>query len=258
LTGSFNAIALAGGALETDFRRAGYDVPNKAYLTIGGETMLVRVLRALRGSRAIKQIRCVTPLPAADTVPQLSSLVDRIVQPGDDLIDSVLAGVAELPSDERVVISATDMPLLTATAVDAFAQLAAKTPCDIGYGFVERSVHERSYPSVRHTWVRLKGGTFCGAGLSVIRAGCVASVANVLRTFTGARKSPLRLAALFSPLLVVKILTAQLSVGELERRASELTGLVCRGVECPYPELAVNVDHLNDLAEVESIIRYLP
>ncbi len=258
MTAGFNAVALAGGELESDFRRAGYEVPNKAYLPISGEVMLICVLRALRGSTAIKQIRCVTPLTAAASVPQLSALADEIIQPGGDLIDSVLAGVRGLPDNEMVVVSATDMPLLSVAAVDDFARLAASTPCDIGYGFVERSVHERSYPSIRHTWVHLKDGTFCGAGMSVIRAGYVARVAAVLRNFTGARKSPLRLASLFSPTLVLKILTGQLSIAELERRAGELTGLVCRGLRSSYPELAVNVDRLGDLSEIESIIRYLP
>jgi molybdopterin-guanine dinucleotide biosynthesis protein A len=253
--GRFTAVALAGGSLEPDFRQAGYDVPNKAYLPIAGELMLVRVLRALRGSPAIRQIRCITPASAAAQVPIVEQLSDQLIEPGVDLISSVLAGFTGLPDDERVVITATDMPLLTTPAVDGFAELAAQTPCDVGYGFVERRVHDRLYPGVRHTWVRLREGTFCGAGLSVIRAGAAAQIETVLRNFTDARKSPAKLAALFSPTLVLKVLMGQLTIGELERRADQLTKLVCRGIMCRDPEVAVNVDCLEDLRTVEALLR---
>jgi molybdopterin-guanine dinucleotide biosynthesis protein A len=251
----FIAVAMAGGSLEPDFRQAGYDVPNKAYLPIAGELMLVRVLRALRGSSSIGEIRCVTPASAAALAPEVAQLCDELVEPGSDLISSVLAGFAGLASAERVIVSATDMPLLTASAVDDFAALAAQTPCDLGYGFVERQDHDRSYPGVRHTWVRLREGTFCGGGMSVIRAGAAVQLEPVLRNFVEARKSPAKLASLFSPGLVVKVLMGQLSVAELERRADQLTGLTCRGILCRDPEVAVNVDRLEDVRTVEAYAR---
>lgn len=254
----FNAVALAGGALEPDFRGAGYDVPNKAYLPIAGELMLLRVLRALRRSSSIKQIRCVTPASAAAQVPEVGQLSDVLVEPGIDLIASVLAGFQGLPDDERVIIVATDMPLLTPVAVDGFAALVARTPCDVGYGFVARGVHDRSYPQVRHTWVRLKDGTFCGAGMSMIRAGAAGQMETVLRNFTAARKSPAKLASLFSPALVLKVLMGRVGIAELERRASELAGLVCRGILCQDAEVAVNVDRLADLRTVEALLRRPP
>jgi hypothetical protein len=112
----------------------------------------------------------------------------------------------------------------------------------------------RAYPQVRHTWVRLREGTFCGAGVSVIRAGAAARIASLLRDFAAARKSPLRLASLFSPFLVVRVMLGLVSVSELERRADALSGLRCRGVACDEPELAVNVDCLEDLQTIRSII----
>ena len=192
---SFTAVALAGGSLEADFRRAGYDVPNKAYLQVAGELLLVRVLQALRGSSRVKQIRCVTQRQAMALAPEAAQLCDVVLEPGSDLIGSVLAGFAGIGADERVLVVATDMPLLTAGAADRFAEIAARTPCDVGYGFVERRSHDRKFPQVRHTWVRLREGTFCGAGISVVRAGAAAQIEVVLRRFAAARKSPARVNA---------------------------------------------------------------
>ena len=250
----FTALALAGGVLEDDFRAAGYVAANKAYLPVGGVPMLTRVLQALRASDSIARIRCVTPVEAFRQLGSGSDLCDDVVGPSGDLVGSLLAGMAGLPSAQRVIIVATDMPLLSAQAVDSFAGLARATPCDIGYGFVERRAHERAYPQVRHTWVRLREGTYCGAGVSVMRAGAAPQVQDVLRRFTAARKSPLKLASLFSYGLLLKALSGTLCISEVERRASEVSGLVCRGLLCDQPELAVNIDQIADLRTIEQII----
>jgi GTP:adenosylcobinamide-phosphate guanylyltransferase len=254
--GRLPAVALAGGLLEEDFSGAGYDVANKAYLRIGGSTMLERVLGALRGSSSIGVIRCVTAPGAfaAEFGSRGPSLCDDVVRAGSDVIDSLLAGFEGLPADAMTVVAATDIPLLTPSAVDSFAMAAAATPCDVGYGFVRRGPHELSYPQVRHTWVRLREGTFCGGGISVIRAGSAPRIASTLRDFAAARKSPVRLASLFSPLLVLRLLLGLVSVSELERRADALTGLRCRGIASDVPELAVNVDTLEDLRTIEAIL----
>lgn len=250
----YTVVALAGGALEADFRRAGFSVPNKAYLPVAGELMLVRVLRALRSASHVGQIRCVTQPRALAGVPEARALCDAVVASGTDLIGSVVAGLAGCGDDEQVLVCATDLPLLTAEAVDGFAALAATTPCDVGYGFVPRTAHDARYPGIRHTWVRLREGTFCGGGISVMRAGAAKQIQEALRRFTDARKSPAKMAALFSPGLAFRLVLGKVSIAELEAQADRLTGLACRGIQCPFPEVAVNIDRLADLAHVERLV----
>jgi len=251
----FVAVALAGGVLERDFRRAGFSVPNKAYLPIGGITMLERVLRALRASHSIGRIRCVTqPNAFAGMFGQDRSFCDDVIAPGIDLIDSMLAGFAGLSPTQMVLVAATDIPLVTARAIDAFAAAARQLDCDLGYGCIRRIAHAAAYPTIRHTWVRLREGTFCGAGVSVIRAGAAVHVASILRDFAAARKSPLRLASLFSPFLVVRTALGLVGIAELERRASDLTGVACRAIPSDEPELGVNVDQLEDLYAVARLV----
>lgn len=254
-SGGFTAVALAGGLLEPDFRRAGFNVVNKAYLRVGGVTMLERVLRALRASAMVGRIRCVTqPDAFAAQFGDDRSLCDDVVPPGSDLIDSLLAGFLGLPENAMALVAATDIPLVTSSALDAFGRRARAIECDLGYGCVRKEFHDAAFPSVRHTWVKLREGTFCGAGVSVIRAGAAPRIASLLRDFAAARKSPMRLAALFSPFLVVRVALGLVGISELERRADELTALRCRGIPCDEPELAVNVDRVEDLQAVERIV----
>jgi GTP:adenosylcobinamide-phosphate guanylyltransferase len=251
----FRVIALAGGVLEPSFRRAGFAAVNKAYIAVDGQTMLARVLRALGAAASIREIRVITPPDAWAAAGRQIPAADAVIAPGSDLIGSVVAGLNGIADDERVLVCATDLPLLTPRAVDAFAAAARTTPCDVGYGYVERGAHQRAYPGIRHTWVRLREGTFCGGGISVLRAGATRRIVEALRRFTGARKAPWRMAALFSPMLMARLLLGKVSVRELEQRAGALTGLLCRGLLCPYPEIAVNVDRFSDLLAVEKILK---
>lgn len=252
---SFTAVALAGGQLEPDFRAAGYTAVNKAYLKIGDTLMLERVLLALHAAASISRIRCVTQLQAfreAFGDPRAAGI--EIVEPGENLIDSLLAGFDGLDPDEMAVLCATDIPLATAPAIDAFASKAADIACDIGYGFVSRDSHMKRYPHIRHTWVKLREGTFAGGGVSVMRPGAARPVADLLKKVTAARKSPLKIAALFSPGLLLRLPFGHVSVTELERQADRISGLTCRGILTDDPELAVNVDHASDIPEVERLL----
>ncbi|MBV8172409.1 MAG: nucleotidyltransferase family protein [Candidatus Eremiobacteraeota bacterium] len=254
----YTVVALAGGSLEPDFRAAGYTAANKAYLPIKGAPMLERVLRAFRGARSVGRIRVVTQPDAfaAAFGERANALADDVIAPGGGLIDSMLAGFAGLAPDQRVLVSATDLALLTPSSIDVFTARADEVAkdADIGYGFVSRHVHDAKYPHVRHTWVHLHEGVFCGAGISMLRAGSVAQTADLLRRVAALRKSPLRLAMLFSPSTWLRMLTGSARIAELEARADEMSGLRCRGVLCDVPELAVNVDRLADLRMVETLL----
>ena len=252
---SFTAVALAGGHLEPDFRAAGYGAVNKAYVKIGETLMLERVLLALHAAESVSRIRCVTQLQAfreAFGDPRAAGI--DVVDPGNDLIDSLIAGFEALDPDEMALMCATDLPLASAAAIDAFAAKAADMACDIGYGFVSRESHVRKYPQIRHTWVKLREGTFCGSGVSVMRPGAAQPVADLLRKVTAARKSPLKIAALFSPGLLLRLPFGRVSIAELERQADRISGVTCRGILTDDPELAVNVDRASDIPEVERLL----
>lgn len=255
---SFTAVALAGGRLEPEFQKAGYDVVNKAYIPLGDGVMLERVLRALHGATSVSRIRCVTqPDAFRAAFGDARAIGIEVIEPGENLIDSLLAGLNGLGDNEVALVCATDIPLATPAAIDAFAAKVGDVACDIGYGFVSCDAHMRKFPNVRHTWVKLREGTFCGGGISAMRAGAAAGVATLLKKVTAARKSPLKIAALFSPGLLLRLPFGAVSIPELERRASEISGLACRGILSDDPELAVNVDTARDLRIVEGLIGLL-
>jgi GTP:adenosylcobinamide-phosphate guanylyltransferase len=245
------AIILAGGARDEVCR----DSPlaaNKAFVEVGGSPLVTRVSRALREAENVGHIIVVAP---DDAPSQPLLLCDERRTSGATITDSLRAGFADLPPDEPVLVAASDLPLLLPNATDEFILNAYITQGDLCYGYLERMAHEARYPTLAHTWARLRDGIFCGAGLSTIRPRALPALLKVLERLASARKAPWRLASLCGPRILFGYLLGTLSIADIEARASAMLGHKARGVLTLHPELAVNIDRYDDLVRVEQLIK---
>jgi len=69
-----------------------------------------------------------------------------------------------------------------------------------------------------------------------------------------ARKSPLRLASLFGWDMLARFALGRLSVAEAEARATKILGAPVSALISPYPETAVNVDRVSDVALARELV----
>src|ERR1700737_4010165 len=112
-----DAVVLAGGPLCPALPQG---VPNKAFVPIWGRPMVEFVLRALRAAATIRRIVLVGPESVS---PAVAVHADVVVAQRATLLDNLAAGLAAA-SGERVVAAAADIPLVTASAIDAFVESA--------------------------------------------------------------------------------------------------------------------------------------
>ena len=112
-----SAVVL-GGSQNNGPLRESVQVDYEALLPLGKKVMVEYVVEALLLSRHIRRIVVVGPakeLSSRMTDPRIT--VTGIV---GDVIDNLNAGVTMLPEEKRVLIVTSDVPLLTASAVDSF------------------------------------------------------------------------------------------------------------------------------------------
>lgn len=245
------AIVLAGGPPD-DVAALEPGAVNKAFVHVGGVALVERTLRALRASSRIERIIVVAP-PSAHADAALA-LADERRTDGAKIRISLRNGLQDLPPDEIALVSTSDLPILVPAAVDDFIDYARVLDPDLGYGCVERTVHEALFPNVPHTWARLREGTFCGAGLVTIKPRVLPALERFIERLGAARKNPLRLASLFGWDMLARFALGRLSMTSAERRASQLLGAQVRAVVSPYPETGVNVDRVSDVALAESLV----
>ena len=245
------AVVLAGGPPdELSERTPG--APNKAFVAIGGVPLVERTLRGLRGSSSIARIIVVAPLRVHGH-PALA-LADECRPDGPRIRDSLASGLANLAPDAEVLVSTSDLPVLTPASVDDYVMRAHESNADITYGCVERSVHVHRYPEVPHTWARLREGQFCGTGFVTLRPRVWPSLERFIERLGHARKNPFALARIFGFRTTVRYAANRLTIAHAEARASYVIGAKVRAVVSTYPEIAVNVDRLSDIALAESLV----
>lgn len=239
------AIVLAGGTRD-DVCRDDPNAVNKAFVNIGGAALVTRALRALREATSVKHIIVVAP----ETAPlEPLALADERRNDGPRIGDSLQNGLRQLDPDALVLISASDLPVLTPMAVDDFIQRLQMyySDCDIAYGYLDRRLHEQQFPEVRHTWMRFREGVFCGTGLCAIRPRALPTLLTLLDTLADARKAPWRLASLLGIKMLMQYALGILGIAETEDRAKTIIGVPVRGVPSPFPESAINIDRYEDL-----------
>ncbi len=204
--------------------------------------MAAWVLRALKGGGA-DRVAFVGPRGPLEPAPDLW-LEDR-----GDLLANVEAGLSALTAQGPVLVATADVPLLTPEAV--FHLLSVAPPAGLVYPIVPREAVEERFPGMKRTYARLREGTFTGGNLVLLDPALFRRALPVARKVVAWRKNPLRLALLFGPAFLLKLLLGVLSVAELEARAEGIFGVPMRAVVVPYPEIGVDVDKPEDVAFAE-------
>ena len=250
-----DAVVLAGGTRDDACAHVP-DVPCKAFVPIGGVTLVARTIAALRRAPEIGRIVAVAPerALARDDLAAALAEADERRPSGDTMLASLRAGLAGFAPDAPVLVTASDLPILDVAAIADFLATARARDADLTYACVERRTHEARYPEVPHTWARLREGTFCGGGCVVMRPRVLPALGALLGRLGAARKNPVRLAGIFGPSVLVRYVARSLSIAAAERRASELVGAPVAAGICAYPQIAVNVDRASDVALAERLI----
>jgi molybdopterin-guanine dinucleotide biosynthesis protein A len=246
------AIVLAGGKRDA-VAEVDPSAANKAFVAIGGRALVARTIDALRGVTRIDRIVAVAPSQAF-----MHSALDGVNErreSGPRIADSLRAGLEGSPPDDVVLVAASDLPVLSARAVDGFLDTTLASGADVAYSCVERSVHERRYAEVPHTWAHMRDGDYCGGGVIALRPRAFEALERFLDRLGKARKNPLRLASIFGYDVLGAYALGRLRIADAERRASRLLGATVRAIPCDHPEIAVNVDRRSDVELAERLVR---
>lgn len=251
-----DAVILAGGdpkRVDPLARAAG--VRSKALISIAGKEMVRYVVEAIGRSTRTGYI-VIVGLTGEDNV-DFHMPVEYVPARGG-MLDNALAGLEHLvaisPAIERVLLSSSDIPLLTTEVVDYFIDACLEGEADIYYSIVEKSVMEARFPGSGRSFRRLHDGAFAGGDLFMISTGIAGSNRDLFRKLIDARKNVWRMIKLLGLTMTLKFMTRRLTIAEAERRVSQ--ALRCRGkaIISPHAELAMDVDKPHQLDIVRATI----
>ncbi|HZO90909.1 MAG TPA: nucleotidyltransferase family protein [Chthonomonadaceae bacterium] len=246
-------VVLAGGKARPEIQAA-TGQSNRALAVINGQTLLGRVVEALRAASPP-----IGPITVVGDVPESADYA-RLPDSGG-FVENLFAGLSAHSSAPFILVAASDLPFLTGEAVAGFVQGAvaqAEREPDIGfvYPVVPVAACYARFPDVRRTSLRLREGEFTGGNLMLVRPHVLLRQRQRIGEAYAARKSPLRLAMMIGLGTLARLLVSQtlapglLTVPFLEARISRLIGSPARALICRYPEIATDIDRPEDFSVV--------
>src|SRR2546427_437783 len=147
-----DAVLPAGGRISGDFAaEAGAKV--KALIRFGEVTLLDRAITTLRECGSIGRIVVIGP----EACREAASLADGFVQEADSGPENIRRGLAWLGSSHRVLVLTTDLPFVSAQAINAFLN-ACPESADISVPALTRQQYESRFPDSPAVYLRLRDG----------------------------------------------------------------------------------------------------
>lgn len=250
---SISAIILAGAPADPEMQ-AKYSVKSRAEVPIAGKPMVQHVFDALRASPNVGNICLIGDIQCEGA--------DKIIPSVGSMIDNLIAGVNACEGG-HVLISTSDISMLTAEAVDDFIGRCGDLPADLYYAIIPKEACEQRFPGMRRTYVRLAEGTFTGGNMVVISSEFVLKNAEYLRQVFESRKKPLKLARLIGVGTLIRAIIAQkiwagaINLRVIEKTAGRVLNADLRAVQTPYVEIGSDADDLGQIEYFEAMVNGL-
>ena len=169
---------------------------NKAFLDIGGRTILRVILEELQDVEEIDRFVVVGPLDAlqaeVDAIGADLRKDVQLIEQENDLVSNILIGVHATaygkPLDRHYLVMSSDIPLITAEEVRQFIQLSDMSLYDYVGGVTTEKAIQRFAPSDDESGVRMalfqgKEGRFRINNLHMVRPSAVRYMEYIRRTY---------------------------------------------------------------------------
>lgn len=238
----FTALVLAGSRVDQALGTS-----TKAGINLRGVPMLRRVVDALRGSSHVGRIVVCGP-------GHLSQWIGTDVVPTAGSPASSVAGFLETQSSWPILVTTADHPLLTREMIDYFCRETLKNMTDITVGMASRTTIARSYPKTRRTYFRFKDDHWCGCNLFGMNTPNVQNVVRFWQALENHRKRPMKVVRGFGLMNLLGVALGLWTVQEAFARGAARFGMTGRPIPMPWAEAAIDVDTLEDLVLVDSIL----
>lgn len=246
-------VIIMAGARNTGALRECSPTDYEALITIHGVPMVQYVAQAARTARSVERIAVVGPVEMLR--PYLENTADLLVEGRSGMIDNIRAGMEALDTERKVLILCSDIPMVSADAIDDFVTQCAIREADFYYPIISKEVNMDRFPGTRRTYARLKEGTYTGGNIFLMNPAIVNGATEFMEKMIIWRKKPIKLSQAFGFKVIFKFALGSLTISELEHRVHQLTGFSAAALIVRHPEVGFDVDKPSDLEMMEKYIQ---
>jgi len=259
LAGKLKALILAGGKS----KHALYKITKqefKALMTINeinSRSLIYNIVESMKQAGAISKIYISAPEKMQDEI-KGSILTDVIFTPsGNSLMTSLKQGISRLVNEPYILISTSDLPMITHQNITNFINNCFDSPgFDIYYSIINKNHYTRKFPQndLRRIYAHLVEGSFTGGNLFLINPKVIIDCEEIIEQFIMFRKHPIKMARILGKRILVKYLKKYLSIRDLEKMVPNyLKGYKGKAIPAD-PEIALDIDKPIQLEALKSLL----
>ncbi len=248
----FNALVLAGMKEKGPLEIAA-NVENKALIMINGRPVIDYIVNALKGSKNIDKIVVVGP--KNELYPYIGEKVEKIIESGNSMLYNLEVGIKYFNSNEDLLISTSDIPLISPQAIDEFIEKCLERKAHLGYPIIKKENIIKKYPEIQRTYVKIKEGTVCGGNIIFFKPKIFYENKELIKELFENRKAMWKWAKILGFKFVLKYLLKIVTLNEIEKKVSRLVGCKSVAVIISYPEVMIDLDKISDYELVQKYIK---
>lgn len=236
-----NAVITAGARVNGEFARC-IGTPVKALARVGGRTLLAAGIDAARQAGVTR----LAVVGGPEVRQACARSIDLLVEESESGAVNLQRALRAWGADQPLLYMTSDLPFVSGAVL---RQFVASVPEDaLALPITACSEFERRFPGAPPFGIEIGGERVVNGGVFWIPAGAGRMLAALAARFFDARKSIARMALLLGPALCLRFAFHRLTIGALEREARRRLGFPAVAVRGAPPELAYDIDTLNEYA----------
>jgi len=245
---SFTALILAGARGGIDPVAAYAGVANKALIVVGGQTMLARVVEALRGAGAGRILVSTT-----DEAVRGAALALGTEPIAAEAGPSASAARGFALAGAPLLLTTADHALLRPEWITAFLA-GVPDDADVAVLLARRETIGRDAPTTKRTYLRFADGDWSGCNLFWLATPAASAALDLWQQVERDRKRPWRIVRRLGILPLIRYATGRLTLARALADIGGRAGVRARVVESPFGLAAVDVDKPGDLDLVRGLV----
>ncbi|MDF2892811.1 MAG: molybdopterin-guanine dinucleotide biosynthesis protein A-like protein, partial [Clostridia bacterium] len=198
-------------------------IGNKALLRLKDKYMIEYIIDTLRKSSIIEKIAVVGPKEQLE--PIIGDKVDYIVEGTDSIVTNGLLAMENFKNDKQVLITTSDIPMLTVEALEDFISKALDMNADLCYSVVDKMVNDKKYPEVKRTYARLWEGQFTGGNIFLFNPAVTEKCKTFVEQMLEYRKSPAKMAMVLGFGFLIRMALGILTIRAVQKKTERLLGI---------------------------------
>lgn len=185
--------------------------------------------------------------PKEDLSQVIGGKVYSILESSDSIMENIKRGVRALDVQEKILLTSSDIPLITPAAIEDFLEKTDTLEGDFYYPIISKEDNQRLLPGMERTYVRLKDGTFTGGNIFFFSPHVIPICQEPVKKFIHHRKNPLKLTRLLGLSFLLKMVVGRLSLEEIRQRMDRILGIRGVPIISRHPVIGFDIDKPSDL-----------